>query len=64
MTSMLPHDSDEHSRTTEARNTFGAGSQAYRPERRRRKPTVIDGPFTETKELFGGDFGPPREKRR
>jgi len=31
--------------------------------RRRRKPVIIDGPFTESKEMLGG-FSPPGSARR
>ena len=34
-----------------------------RPVPRRRRPTIIDGPFTESKELLGG-WWPPGAKRR
>lgn len=74
MRSRLPRDerqtpSDQHAEDSYAPggavNGRAPGSSADRGERgvRRRKPTITDGPFAETKELLGG-WSPPGSVRR
>jgi len=60
MKPMLPQKQDEGS---VLKKQPDAKLERRQPAPRRRRRTIIDGPFTESKELLGGSW-PPGAKRR